>query len=60
MRLRVWIVVDMDYEPRPVAIMASPNRDAAVLECEHRNGLISRKRFKVFTASAEVSIGRKP
>jgi hypothetical protein len=61
MRLRVWVVVDMAYRPRPIAVEASASRDWCVQYAKERNNHMgnlyySKRRYRVFTASTEVKI----
>jgi hypothetical protein len=59
-RIRVWVIVDMEYKPRPIPVDASANRDAMRMECERRNVAGRPARFKVYTCSGEVSIAGRP
>jgi hypothetical protein len=55
MRLRCWVVVDMEHRPFPVIVEASASRDWCEEEAKERNRQSFRRRFRVFTASTEVA-----
>jgi hypothetical protein len=59
MRLRCWVVVDMEYRPHPVIVEASASREWCAQDARERNvnwdnRYHSKRRFRVFTASTEV------
>jgi hypothetical protein len=54
----VWVVIDMDYVPRPKVVFASANIDEAKAEAAARN-VGSRKRFQVYALSGSITL-RKP
>ena len=59
MRLKCWVVVDMEYKPHPVIVEACANREWCVNDAKERNEWAhneTARRFRVFTASTEVVV----